>query len=89
MASLLYFTDIGLLFAIEQWGFAQNIARQSYVTMPLNAVPQLVVANDTTMEGDPLVLSTWNYRQGSFMIDGKRIANGYSNIWGHWIAICH
>ena len=56
--------------------------------MPLSVFPTTVVANDITMQGDPLVLSTWNYDKGKFMIDGKRITKGYGNIWAMWVAIC-
>ena len=77
-----------IVMGLKQWGNVADVARQSYVTMPLSALPMTVVANDITMQGDPLVLSTWEYKKGAFMIDGKRITKGYGNLWAMWIAIC-
>lgn len=72
--------------AIEQWGSVENIPTKSYITLPISATPFAVVANDTNMEHDPLILTTDVYELGKFMIDGRRIDRNDS-IWAHWIAI--
>ena len=76
-----------LLFASEQWGFVNDISQNSYVTLPISATPLAVLANDINMDHEPLILATFYYENGKFMIDGRRVTNT-NNIWGHWIAIC-
>lgn len=72
---------------IIQWGSVENISAKSYITLPISATPFAVVANDTNMLHDPLILTTDVYELGKFMMDGRRI-DRYDNIWAHWIAIC-
>lgn len=72
---------------IIQWGLMDNIPFHSYVTLPISSTPVAVLANDVNMQQDPLILATYYYENGKFMIDGRRIEN-IGNIWGHWIAIC-
>ena len=46
--------------------------------------------NDCNTAGNPLVLATYNYSKGKFIVDGKRILEDNINyVWGYWIAICH
>ena len=76
----------GLLSGIRQWGLVENIPAGSYITLPISGTPFAVVANDTNMLHDPLILTTDAYELGKFMIDGRRI-NRNDNIWAHWIAV--
>lgn len=76
-----------LLSGFKQWGLMDNIPFHSYVTLPISSTPVAVLANDVNMQQDPLILATYYYENGKFMIDGRRIEN-IGNIWGHWIAIC-
>lgn len=64
-----------------------DISQNSYVTLPISSTPLAVLANDINMKHEPLILATYYYENGKFMIDGRRVANN-DNIWGHWIAIC-
>ena len=73
--------------ASRQWGVMSGVTPGSYVTLPITATPIAVVANDVNMKHDPLILATYYYESGKFMVDGRRI-NATDNIWGHWIAIC-
>lgn len=72
---------------IIQWGLMNDISPNSYITLPISSTPLAVLANDINMKHEPLILATYYYENGKFMIDGRRIAN-IDNIWGHWIAIC-
>lgn len=62
--------------------------RNAYVNMPVAAVPYVVLANDTNIDGNPLVLTTWNYGEGKFTVDGVRRDGTLTQLYGHWIAIC-
>lgn len=61
---------------------------RSYVPLPISAMPLAVVAIDINMASNPLVLSTYEYQLGKFMLDGNRIDETTGPLWGHWIAIC-
>lgn len=77
---------------IVQWGTVSNVPVRSYVILPISALPLAVVANDMNAEEYVLILSTSNYQNGKFMIDGVRVSTNsqvqVTNIWGQWIAIC-
>lgn len=77
---------------IIQWGTVNDVPVRSYVILPISALPLAVVANDMNAEETVLILTTSNYQNGKFMIDGVRVsANSQvqvSNLWGQWIAIC-
>ena len=73
---------------IEQWGFIDKAPVNSYITLPISATPFAVVANDIASNQDPIVLSTYNYQNGKFMINGRRITVVDSVLWAYWIAIC-
>lgn len=81
-----------LPFVSRQWGSVDNAPVNSYVTLPISATPLAVVANDIDPNKSPLILTTSNYQNGRFMIDGLRVRTGniteITNIWGKWIAIC-
>lgn len=77
---------------IVQWGTVSDVPVRSYVILPISALPLAVVANDMNAEEYVLILSTSNYQNGKFMIDGVRVSTNsqvqVTNIWGQWIAIC-
>jgi hypothetical protein len=78
---------VSLLSGFKHWGLMNDISPNSYITLPISSTPLAVLANDINMKHEPLILATYYYENGKFMIDGRRIAN-IDNIWGHWIAIC-
>lgn len=65
---------------------------RSYVILPISALPLAVVANDMNAEESILILTTSNYQNGKFMIDGVRVSTNsqvqVTTLWGQWIAIC-
>ena len=56
--------------------------------MPLAANPLQVVVNDMNDNGNALCMSTLNYAEGKFAVTGRRIDGTFTQLWGHWIAIC-
>lgn len=87
MLTLAPTVEIILLLEFRQWGLLSSVSPNSYVTLPVSSTPVAVIANDINMKHDPLILATYYYENGQFMIDGRRI-NNTDDIWGHWIAIC-
>ena len=77
---------------IIQRGTVNDVPVRSYVILPISALPLAVVANDMNAEETVLILTTSNYQNGKFMIDGVRVSANYqvqvTNLWGQWIAIC-
>ena len=77
---------------IIQWGTISDVPVKSYVILPISALPFAVVVNDVNAEECPLILTTSNYQNGKFMLDGVRVPYDgkvqVTNLWGNWIAIC-
>ena len=73
---------------IIQWGIANEVPVNSYITLPISATPFAVVANDVATSGDVLVLATNFYQNGKFEIFGKRTQSVETVLWACWIAIC-
>ena len=77
---------------IIQWGTISDVPVKSYVILPISALPFAVVVNDVNAEECPLILTTSNYQNGKFMLDGVRVPYDgkvqVTNLWGKWIAIC-
>lgn len=81
-----------MLLQSRQWGTVSDVPVKSYVILPISASPFAVVANDMNADESPLILTTSNYQNGKFMLDGVRITDDrqiqVSNLWAQWIAIC-
>lgn len=73
----------------RQWGCVNGIETNSFIALPISATPKAVVINDTNKDHYPLVLTTYNYQNGGFFVDGVRIGGKITELYGYWIAICH
>ena len=74
---------------IIQWGIVSGVETNSFIALPLSANPKAVVINDTNKDHYPLILTTYNYQNGGFFIDGARRDGSITALYGYWIAICH
>lgn len=71
-----------------QWGIVNNVSQSSYISYPIAFGTVFSVSGvDLNVDGDPLVLSMFLTDNTKFMLTGRRILGGRSNLWCHWIAV--
>lgn len=71
-----------------QWGKFFNVQQNSYISYPIAFTTVFSISGtDINTEGDPLVLSMSLTDNTRFMLTGRRIGLGRTNLWGLWIAV--
>lgn len=71
-----------------QWGIVNNAPQNSYISYPIAFRTAFSISgNDFNIEGDPLIIAMYLTDNTKFMLTGRRIANGRTNLWCRWIAI--
>ena len=71
-----------------QWGIVNNVSQRSYISYPIVFRTVFSISGvDLNIDGDPLVLSMFLTDNTKFMLTGRRILGGRSNLWCHWIAV--
>ena len=71
-----------------QWGKFFNVQQNSYISYPIAFTTVFSISGtDINTEGDPLVLSMFLTDNTRFMLTGRRIGLGRTNLWGLWIAV--
>lgn len=71
-----------------QWGVVNNVLQNSYISYPIAFSTVFSISGvDLNVDGDPLVLSMFLTDNTKFMLTGRRILGGRSNLWCHWIAV--
>ena len=71
-----------------QWGIANNVSQSSYISYPIVFRTVFSISGiDLNIDGDPLVLSMFLTDNTKFMLTGRRILGGRTNLWCHWIAV--
>ena len=71
-----------------QWGIVNNVSQSSYIGYPITFSTVFSISGtDLNVDGDPLVLSMFLTDNTKFMLTGRRIAGGRTNLWCHWIAV--
>ena len=71
-----------------QWGIVNNVLQSSHISYPIAFSTVFSTSGvDLNVDGDPLVLSMFLTDNTKFMITGRRILGGRSNLWCHWIAL--
>ena len=71
-----------------QWGFINNVTQNTYISYPIRFTSVFsICGNDVNTDGDPLVLAMYSADNTKFLVTGKRISGGRTNLWGYWIAL--
>ena len=81
-------TGLRLEYRSTQWGKFFNVQQNSYISYPIAFTTVFSISGtDINTEGDPLVLSMFLTDNTRFMLTGRRIGLGRTNLWGLWIAV--
>lgn len=71
-----------------QWGKVFNVQQNSYISYPIAFTTVFSISGtDINTDGDPLVLSMFLTDNTKFMLTGRRIGAGRTNLWGLWMAL--
>ena len=71
-----------------QWGKVFNVQQNSYISYPIAFTTVFSISGtDINTDGDPLVLSMFLTDNTKFMLTGRRISAGRTNLWGLWMAL--
>lgn len=71
-----------------QWGKVFNVQQNSYISYPIAFTTVFSISGtDINTDGDPLVLSMYLTDNTKFMLTGRRISAGRTNLWGLWMAL--
>lgn len=71
-----------------QWGKVFNVQQNSYISYPIAFTTVFsITGTDVNTDGDPLVLSMYLTDNTKFMLTGRRIGAGRTNLWGLWMAL--
>lgn len=89
LMAILVFMGIGWQFAFEQWGSFLSVDNASFIILPISATPIQVVVVDMASAANSLCMSTLDYTNGKFKVTGNRNDLSYTQLWGHWIAVCN